>query len=255
LIDKSIKQCHEICRANIPAQNRFQGQAEGKGSSSARCQPTPAPMGQRMKNLQDSKKIKEQAIIDAALKVMKRKGFHKARMADISRDAGISYGLVYHYFGTKEELFETILERWWDSLFTLMGKIGAASKHVQQQLGQIILFFLNTYQEHPELVNIFITEISRSTANLNPKRLDRFKRFISLTENIIAGGQDKGFLRHDFKARYLTYIFLGSLETFVSAMVLVDQKIKGDAQKERIARSILEVFLNGAKNRKKKARS
>jgi TetR/AcrR family transcriptional regulator, fatty acid metabolism regulator protein len=212
-------------------------------------------MGQKMKDLQDSKKIKEKTILESALKVMKQKGFHKARMADIARDAGISYGLVYHYFGTKEELFETIIERWWDSLFSLMGKIGTASKNVQQQLGRIILFFLDTYQEHPELVNIFITEISRSTANLNPKRLDLFKRFIALTENIIAGGQDKGFLRNDFKARYLTYIFLGSLETFVSAMVLVDQKIKGDAQKEKIARSILEVFLNGAKNRKKKART
>jgi len=33
-------------------------------------------------------------------------------------------------------------------------------------------------------------------------------------------------------------------------MVLVDQRIKGDSQKERIAESILEVFLIGAKSQK-----
>lgn len=207
------------------------------------------------KHLQESKKVKEEAILEAALRVIKQKGFHKARMADIARAAGISYGLVYHYFETKEDLFETILDRWWNSLFRLLAEIGAPPHDVHEQLGRIILFFLNTYHEHPELVNVFITEISRSTANLTSKRLDRFKRFISLTESIISGGQDLGILRNDFKARYLTYIFLGSLETFVSAMVLADQKIKGDTQKERIARSILEVFLNGARSTKKKTRT
>jgi hypothetical protein len=64
-------------------------------------------------------------------------------------------------------------------------------------------------------------------------------------------GQNENLIRGDFKARYLTYIFLGALETFVSAMVLADQKIKGDVQKERIAESILEVFLNGAKLQKR----
>jgi AcrR family transcriptional regulator len=193
-----------------------------------------------------SRKNKEDVILEAAMKVFKRKGFHSARMADIARESGISYGLVYHYFKTKEYLFETILDRWWKSLFRLMKETSAAAENVQEKLERIIHFFLDTYQEQPNLMNIFITQISRSTSNLTRKRLERFKTFMSLTEGVIAEGQDKGVLRGDFKARYLTYIFLGSLETFVSAMVLVDQRIKGDGQKEKIARSILEVFLNGA---------
>lgn len=206
------------------------------------------------KNPENSKKIKEDVILDAALRVIKKKGFHKARMADIAREARISYGLVYHYYKTKEDLFETILERWWGGLFSLMTETRAAGEEVQEKLKRIILFLLDTYQHHPNLVNIFITEISRSTANLTRKRLERFKGFMTLTEEVIVEGQTRGVLRDDFKARYLTYIFLGALETFVSAMVLVNQKIKGDAQKKRIAGSILEVFLNGARSRKKPKR-
>lgn len=206
------------------------------------------------RNPKDPKKPKEDAILDAALRVIKKKGFHRARMADIAQEARISYGLVYHYYGTKEELFETILKRWWDGLFGLMAETRATGENVEEKLKQIIRFFLDTYQSHPNLVNIFITEISRSTANLTRERLDRFKGFITLTEGIIADGQAGGVLRDDYKARYLTYIFLGALETFVSAMVLANQKIKGDRQKERIAESILEVFLNGAKSKKKESR-
>jgi hypothetical protein len=45
----------------------------------------------------------------------------------------------------------------------------------------------------------------------------------------------------------LVYIFLGGLETFLSIMVLGDEPLIKDRQKEKIADSLLEVFLNGAK--------
>jgi TetR/AcrR family fatty acid metabolism transcriptional regulator len=193
-------------------------------------------------------KMDKQALIfKAALRVIKDNGFHKARMADIAREAGISYGLVYHYFGTKEDLFDAILNRWWDGLFGLMAELRQSKEEVPKKLRRLIHYFLDTYQGQPELVNIFITEISRSTTNLSTKRLDHFKKFMSLTEELISKGQEIGFLRRDTKSRYLTYIFLGALETFVSVMVLADQPFSDEAQKMRIAESILEVFLNGAK--------
>ena len=51
------------------------------------------------------------------------------------------------------------------------------------------------------------------------------------TEKIIAQAQAKKALRADVKARYLTYFFLGALESFVSAMVLENQPLKGPGQK------------------------
>jgi TetR/AcrR family fatty acid metabolism transcriptional regulator len=196
------------------------------------------------------KKDKEAAIFEAALRIIKQRGFHRARMSDIAKEAGISYGLVYHYFENKEDLFDAIFNSWWEGLFRSMEEIEGKGYDVNEKLRRIILYFLDTYQSRPELVNIFITEISRSTANLTARRLGYFKKFMALTEGVIMAGQKENLLRGDFKARYLTYIFLGALETFVSAMVLADQKIKGDVQKERIAESILEVFLNGAKLQK-----
>jgi TetR/AcrR family fatty acid metabolism transcriptional regulator len=193
---------------------------------------------------------KEAVIFRAALRMIKEKGFHKARMSDIAREAGISYGLVYHYFNNKEDLFDAILNRWWDGLFRLLADVSEGDYDVHQKLRNIIDYFLETYRSEPEMVNIFITEISRSTTNLTSYRLDYFKKSMALTEAVIAEGQKRKLLRTDIKARYLTYMFLGAVETFLSTMVLVDQKIKGDTQKKRIAKSILEVFLNGAKKQK-----
>jgi TetR/AcrR family fatty acid metabolism transcriptional regulator len=201
-------------------------------------------MGKKIHSVQ---KEKEGLIFNAALRVIKKRGFHKARMSDIAKEAGISYGLVYHYFKNKEDLFDNILNRWWEGLFQLMEEVLENEQSVYERLRRIILYFFDTYQNHPELVNIFITEISRSTSNLTRIRLEHFIKFMKLTDSLMENGQKQNLLRKDIKARYLTYIFLGAMETFITAMVLVDQQIGGDDQKRRIAESILEVFLNGAK--------
>ena len=42
-----------------------------------------------------------------------RQGFHACRVSDIADEAGVAYGLVYHYFKSKEEVLnELFTERW-----------------------------------------------------------------------------------------------------------------------------------------------
>ena len=52
-------------------------------------------------------------ILDAAVRVFARQGFHTCRVSDIADEAGVAYGLVYHYFQSKDEVLDTLfLERW-----------------------------------------------------------------------------------------------------------------------------------------------
>jgi TetR/AcrR family transcriptional regulator, fatty acid metabolism regulator protein len=188
-----------------------------------------------------------EAIFEAACVVIREKGFHQARISDIAAKAGISYGLVYHYYKNKADLLDAIIKEWWNGLYASMEEYETGNEPVRTKLLAVVDYFLDQYQTRPNLVHIFITEISRSTANLTADRLDWFKRFFDKIEQVISRAQSEGVLRADIKARYLTYVFLGSLESFVSALVLENQPLRGDTQRRRIALSIVEVFLNGAK--------
>jgi len=201
----------------------------------------------RVAQASNDKKAKEAAIFDAACRVIRDKGFHQARITDIAQAAGISYGLVYHYFKSKTDLFDAILKEWWGGLFATMDLCDAEDLDVREKLSAIINYFLDMYEKRPDMVHIFITEISRSSANLTPSRVAWFRTFMTRTERIIAEGQSAAVLRSDVKAIYLTYIFLGALDSFVSVMVLEKLPIKGRVQKQRIAAALLEVFLNGAR--------
>jgi AcrR family transcriptional regulator len=55
---------------------------------------------------------KRRLILDAAIRVFARRGFHHCRVSDVADEAGVAYGLVYHYFESKEEILNTLfLER------------------------------------------------------------------------------------------------------------------------------------------------
>jgi AcrR family transcriptional regulator len=55
--------------------------------------------------------VREQQMLDAAVRVFSRRGFHAASMDEIAEVAGISKPMVYAYLGTKDELFIACLRR------------------------------------------------------------------------------------------------------------------------------------------------
>ncbi len=200
----------------------------------------------------DKKEMREQEILEKASKVFREKGYHNARMAQIANEAGISYGLVYHYYNNKEHLFDALLDQWWDALYLMLEKAMSKDQPIKAKLETIARFFLDNYQENPDKVHLFITEVSRSTANLTPARLDMFRKWILKVEKMIKIAQRENELRQDIKARYLSTFYLGALETMISTMVLNNQPIKGQAQKNRIINQLLALFFEGAELKSRK---
>lgn len=194
------------------------------------------------------KGLKQGMIIDAALEVFRQKGYANARMADIARRAGVSYGLVYHYFGSKEVLFDMIVESWWSALYDMMEREIASSLDIRKKLVHIIDFFLNTYGQNPNLMSIFVSEVCRSSVYHTEEGLSKFMKFFNLCEKIMVQGQESGFLSDEVPPHHLTYIFYGAIETFISVMVLGKEPLTRKRQ-ERATNAILHVFTDGARVR------
>src|ERR1041385_6833359 len=55
---------------------------------------------------------RREQIIDAALLVFSQKGFERTTNKDIAQAAGITAGLIYHYFESKEELLKAAIEQY-----------------------------------------------------------------------------------------------------------------------------------------------
>ena len=68
---------------------------------------------------------KRRIILDAAVRVFARQGFHTCRVSDIADEAGVAYGLVYHYFGSKEEILNTLFTERWQVMLDAIAEIDA----------------------------------------------------------------------------------------------------------------------------------
>ena len=185
-------------------------------------------------------------IVDAALKVFSRKGYADTRMADIAREADMSYGLVYHYFENKEKLFDAIVEEWWTGFYNELEELRKRPVPTEEKLVGIIRYILSVYGSKPNQISIFVTEVSRGFVyHAHTKGRDKFNRLFTLCREIILEGQAKGVLRSDIQAHYLAYVFLGSIDTFLSVMILGKETLTPGREK-RIIEGITQIFLHGA---------
>ena len=69
---------------------------------------------------------KRRMILEAAVRVFARQGFHTCRVSDIADEAGVAYGLVYHYFSSKEEILDTLFLERWDVMLEAIAEVDAS---------------------------------------------------------------------------------------------------------------------------------
>ncbi|MFN8039974.1 MAG: TetR/AcrR family transcriptional regulator [Acidimicrobiales bacterium] len=77
---------------------------------------------------------RRQQLLDVALEVFSRKGFHEASMNDIADAAGVTKPVLYQHFGSKRELYLELLREMGDQLRDAVGKATAGAPGPRQQV-------------------------------------------------------------------------------------------------------------------------
>ena len=140
-------------------------------------------------------------ILEAATRVFASRGYHGARVSDIAREAGIAYGLVYHYFRNKEEILDTIFaERWGTSSSRSSTGIAAGSQPASEKLRQLAALILFAYRRRSDWVKILVFEIQRTSRFSEPEQIEAVGRLFRGVARIMRTGQEAGELRRDLDA-------------------------------------------------------
>ena len=102
---------------------------------------------------------KRRQILDAAVTVFARQGFHATRVSDIADEAGVAYGLVYHYFNSKDQVLnELFLERW-SLLLAAIEEAEKTDASNRDKLAAVAGFIFESYRHDPELMKVIIVEV------------------------------------------------------------------------------------------------
>ena len=161
---------------------------------------------------------RREELVAAAVRAFARNGYHGCRISDIAEEAGVSHGLVYHYFSSKEEILETIFRENWGVVAVAIGQIAETDGSAIDEVRKIVSLMLHSWRRDPEVVRVLVREIARSP-QLQERIGDFAPGFEALTR-IIERGQRTGEIDPALDPRVATFAVWGMIDEVLTAWVL-----------------------------------
>jgi len=146
---------------------------------------------------QELRDARKEQILKAALIVFARRGMVATKISDIAKEAGLSHGLVYHYFNSKEEIFSLLVKKAANSSIEIIQQANAIKGTPLEKLRWMTEQILNSFVDSEHTL-LFLIMIQASTSDAIPaevKELLTGEQSLSpvmCTLPIIAAGQEKG---------------------------------------------------------------
>ena len=185
---------------------------------------------------------KRRLILEAAVRVFARKGYHTCRVGDIAEEAGVAHGLLYHYFRSKDEVLECIFKETWSDIIAAAQMVEETDEPARDRLSGIAKILLRAWRRDPDLVRVVVREIVR-TPDLQ-KRMPEINESFDAIERIVARGQEDGEFRADVDARLVSFVFYGALEEILTGWVLGTLP-EGEDEVAAAERTVVEIVCGG----------
>ena len=187
---------------------------------------------------------KRRLILDAAVCVFARQGFHTCRVSDIADEAGVAYGLVYHYFQSKDEVLDTLFLERWEVMLTAIREIDARDIPAREKLRGIAGFIVDSYRHDPDLMKVIIVEVTRAANSFGQAHLGNITEAYRLIGGIVAKAQEAGEFRAGISAEFAAQAFYGAIEQVLTGWIFGVVDEDGDAY-ERAKDYIVETICGG----------
>src|SRR3984893_7110073 len=128
---------------------------------------------------------KRRLILDAAVRAFARHGFHACRVSDIADEAGVAYGLVYHYFASKDEVLDTLFLERWNVMLEMIREVDQQPTPVKEKIETIMSFIADIYLHDPDLIKVIIVESRRAANAFFQTHLGQIRKAYGLIGQIV----------------------------------------------------------------------
>jgi TetR/AcrR family fatty acid metabolism transcriptional regulator len=183
-------------------------------------------------------------ILDAGIRVFARQGFHSCRVSDIADEAGVAYGLVYHYFKSKDQVMNELFTERWSLMLAAIDEVDADSGTGREKLDAVARFIIDSYRHDPELMKVIIVEVTRAANSFGRTHLGEISKAYEKIAKIVADAQKSGEFRSDIDPLVASMWFYGAIEQLLSGWVF-ELIPAGDGDFDRAREMVVETICGG----------
>ena len=187
---------------------------------------------------------KRRVILDAAMRVFARHGFHTCRVSDIADEAGVAYGLVYHYFSSKDEILDTMFLERWNVMLAAIAEADRTERAPRDKLRAIAAFIVDSYRYEPELMKVIVVEVTRAANTFGRTHLQKIREAYALIAGIVERAQAQGIFRSEISPEFGALAFYGSIEQVLTRWIF-DRVAVDEDELEGAKSMIVETICRG----------
>ena len=184
-------------------------------------------------------------IIKAATKIFAKKGFFKAKVSDIAKEAQVADGTIYLYFENKDDILISLFEEQMHLVLENMRQQLSKEDDAVKKIERFAVTHLKLIESNKNVAEIIQVELRQSTKFMKEYKNERFMEYLNLIAEIIEEGQKSGVFNKAIIPDIAKRAFFGALDEMSRFWVLSSRK-KYDI--ETAAEQISGYFLNGYMN-------
>jgi AcrR family transcriptional regulator len=187
---------------------------------------------------------KRRMILDAAIRVFAERGFHHCRVSDVADEAGVAYGLVYHYFGSKEEILNQVFSERWQLMLDAIAEIDRQEIPARDKLYLVASFIIDSYHHEPDLMKVIIVEVTRAANTFGRDHLEKIREAYGMIASIVESARADGSFKEDISADFAAMCFYGAIEQLLSGWIF-GYLPTTDEEFERAKSLVVETICGG----------
>jgi TetR/AcrR family fatty acid metabolism transcriptional regulator len=200
-----------------------------------------------MATAQDSAPDKRRMILDAAVRVFAHQGFHHCRVSDVADEAGVAYGLVYHYFNSKEEILNTLFLERWGVMLDAIGEIDSRDLPSRDKLRSVAGFIIDSYRHDPDLMKVIIVEVTRAANSFGALHLQEIRKAYEGIAGIVESAREEGSFKSGIPSEFAAMCFYGAIEQLLTGWIF-EVLPRTDDDFERAKDLVVEAICGGLEN-------
>ena len=150
-----------------------------------------AVLGGKRQQLMD---MRRQRILEAAMDIFSRDGFHRADVEEIAAQAGVGKGTVYRHFGNKEDLFLAVVEWGLDTLYQRIDEAIDPLSDPLEKLETFLTYYTSFFARNRNFYRVLVQEVERIHRERGRVQ-SKWGAFLGWLSAVVREGIEKGVIK------------------------------------------------------------
>lgn len=204
-----------------------------------------------MKRTKEEAAITREQLLSKALKVFSKKGYAATTLEDIAREAEVTRGAIYWHFGSKAELYNTLIREYSNRGNAIMQQAASEGGTLVDILRRVFVRQLQAVEEDSALRALMELQLFKTglVAELEEGRQQQIEGSVGLVEmlaGIMGQGVQAGLLRSDVDPKELARAYLA----FQNGLIHLWLTAPNQFSLKNSADSFADILMAGLQNQK-----